>query len=45
MEKIYRKMTHSGILSVIGGVCAIVIGVLIIISGGIMLKNKKDILF
>lgn len=45
MEKIYLKMTHSGILSVIGGVCAIIIGFIMIISGGILLKNKKNILF
>lgn len=45
MEKIYLKMTQSGILSVIGGICAIVIGFIMIISGGMLLKNKKDILF
>ena len=45
MEKIYKKMTHSGVLNIIGGVCAIIIGLIVIISGGLLLKNKKDILF
>ena len=45
MEKIYFKMKHSGILGIIDGVCAIVIGILVMASGIILLKNKSEILF
>ncbi len=45
MEKVYRKMTFSGALGIVGGICAIVIGLLVIISGAMMLKNRKKILF
>lgn len=45
MEKVYFKMKHSGILGIIAGVCAIAIGILVMISGIILLKNKSEILF
>ncbi|MCD8152336.1 MAG: hypothetical protein LUD71_04550 [Clostridiales bacterium] len=45
MEKVYQKMTYSGAFSVIGGVCAIIIGCFVIISGGMMLKNQNKIIF
>ena len=45
MEKVYHKMQHSGVVNIIAGVSAIVLGVMIIVSGGVLLKNKKDLLF
>ena len=45
MEKLYIKMKHSGIVNIAGGVCAVIIGVTILISGILLLKNKKEILF
>lgn len=45
MEKIYYKMKHSGILGIIAGTCAVVIGILVLISGVILLRNKSEILF
>ncbi len=45
MEKIYFKMKHSGILGIIAGACAMIIGILVLVSGIILLKNKSEILF
>ena len=45
MENIYFKMKHSGILGIIAGVCAMIIGLLVLISGIVLLKNKSDIIF
>lgn len=45
MEKIYYKMQHSGIIGIIGGTCAVVIGVLVLISGIALLRNKSQIIF
>ena len=45
MEKIYFKMKHYGILGIIAGVCAMIIGLLVMISGIVLLKNKSDIIF
>ena len=45
METIYFKMKHSGILGIIAGVCAMIIGLLVLISGIVLLKNKSDIIF
>ena len=45
MEKVYLKMQHSGVLSVIGGVAAIAIGFTMILSGVTLLRNRKKILF
>ena len=45
MEKIYFKMKHSGILGIIAGVCAMIIGLLLMISGVGSRKNKTDIIF
>ena len=38
-------MKHSGILGIIAGVCAMIIGLLVLISGIVLLKNKSDIIF
>lgn len=45
MENIYFKMKHSGILGIIASVCAMIIGLLVLISGIVLLKNKSDIIF
>ncbi len=45
MERVYRKMTFSGAMGIVAGICAIVIGLLVIIAGGMMLRNRKKILF
>lgn len=45
MEKVYLKMQHSGVLSVIGGTAGIVIGIIMILSGATLLRNRKKILF
>ena len=45
MEKIYFKMKHSGILGDYRRLCAMIIGLLVMISGIVLLKNKSDIIF
>ncbi len=45
MERLYKNMTVSGAMGIVGGICAIAIGVFIIVAGGLMLRNRKKILF
>ncbi len=48
-EKLYKVMGHSGGVSIALGVVSIVagltIGILSIVLGGKLLKNKSDIMF
>lgn len=49
MERVYRRMKHSGAYNVTLGVILIVfgitMGVLTIVNGGKLLKTRKEILF
>ncbi len=49
MEKAYKTMKHAGALSIAMGVVVIVIGlvsgILMIASGGSLLKNKRHIVW
>ncbi|MCC8142380.1 MAG: hypothetical protein LIO56_07640 [Lachnospiraceae bacterium] len=45
METTYRKLSHSGLFSIIGGLCVITLGILVVISGGLLLRRKNDLLF
>lgn len=49
MEKAYKTMKHAGAISIAMGVVVIVIGitagVLMIASGGSLLKNKRHIVW
>lgn len=47
-EKVYKTMSHSGALSIALGILSmaggIVCGILLVVSGGRLLKNKGKIL-
>lgn len=49
MEAVYKAMNKGGIMSLITGIIVLVTGitagVLLIINGGSLLKNKKKIIF
>ncbi len=49
MEKAYKTMKHSGALNIALGVVVLVLGlvsgILLITSGGRLLKNKKHIVW
>ncbi len=49
MERVYRRMKYSGSFNITLGVLLIVfgvtMGVLTIVSGGKLLKTRKEILF
>ena len=40
MENIYFKMKHSGILGIIAGVCAMIIGLLVLIFRNRIIKKQ-----
>lgn len=48
-EKIYHTMTKSGVASLVVGllvmVTGIISGIILIVHGGMLLKDKKDITF
>ncbi len=49
MEKAYKTMKHSGTLSISLGVITIVVGlvtgILLLSSGGVLLRNKRHIVW
>ena len=49
MEKIYKTMRNTGAMNITVGIIILVtgvtVGILSIVSGGILLKRKSDIVF
>ena len=49
MEHVFNRITQSGILALVLGILSIVfgvtVGVLTIISGSLLLRDRKDITF
>ncbi|HIW20563.1 MAG TPA: hypothetical protein H9887_00860 [Candidatus Dorea intestinavium] len=49
MEAVYKAMKKGGVMSLVAGIIVlatgITTGVLLIINGGSLLKNKKKIIF
>lgn len=49
MEKIYKTMRNTGAMNITVGIIILVtgvtVGILSIVSGGVLLKRKSDIVF
>lgn len=49
MEKVYKTMQSGGIINLAAGIVilttGVATGVLLIVSGALLLKNKKNIIF
>ena len=49
MEKIYKTMRNTGAINITVGIIILVtgvtVGILSIVSGGVLLKRKSDIVF